>query len=200
MRPRNRLARAGFTLLEMTIGLVVVGLVLGNVVMMMGSSNDAYDRESSKANLELQLDQTLDRIVLALMSASRDSLDPGASNPAFHTALQFRQSLGVQDGEVQTSPQERIEFVVEGGEVIWREQPGEPDGRSVIWSRWTSQFLEGELLNGEDDNGNGLVDETGLSFVIEGSRVTVFLTLERTDSEGNRDVISRSAVVHCRNT
>jgi prepilin-type N-terminal cleavage/methylation domain-containing protein len=199
MRHRSGNSRGGFTLLEVMIGMVVVGLVLGNVVMMMGSSADAYDKQSSKANLELQLDQTLDRIVLALMSASRESLDPNESNPTFLTSLQFRQSLGVQDGAVVASVQERIELQVENGEVVWREKPEEPDERAVIWSRWASEFFQGELPNGVDDNGNGLIDETGLAFQIDGSRITVYLSVERVDADGERVVYSRSAVVHCRN-
>jgi prepilin-type N-terminal cleavage/methylation domain-containing protein len=201
MTPRlPRRARSGFTVIEMLIAMVVVGLVLGNVAMMVGSSNDAYERESAKANLEDQLTQTLDRIVLALMSASEDSLAPGAQSPAFHTSLEFRQSLGVQDGALIQGEPERIELVVEDGRVVWRERPDELDERSVIWTRWVRGFLEGEVPNGLDDNGNGLVDESGLAFVIEGSEVEVLLTLERVGSDGRSSTHSRTAIVHCRNT
>jgi prepilin-type N-terminal cleavage/methylation domain-containing protein len=197
-RPRSR--RAGFTLLEALIALTVVGLVLGNIVLVMRSSSEAYDEETSKASLELQLDQTLDRIVLALMAASAESLDPGAANPAFHDRMEYMQSLGVNDGELVFGAPERIEFRLQGGEVVWLERPGEPGERAATWSRWVRPFLEGEVPNGIDDNGNGLIDESGLSFVIEGTQVTVMLSLERSDARGRSAVYSRSAIVHCRNS
>lgn len=199
MRRRSFHARAGFTLLEVLIATVVVGLVLGNIVMMMRSSGDAYESESSKAQIELQLDQTLDRIVMALMGASTDSLDPSASNPAFHDRLEFQQSLGMQNGNLVFGAPERIELQLDDGQVIWREKPDQPDERSVTWSRWVRRFLEGELQNGIDDNGNGLVDESGLTFVIERTQVTVMLSMERIDNDGTRTTYSRSAIIHCRN-
>jgi type II secretory pathway pseudopilin PulG len=195
--PRH--SRSGFTLLEALIATVVVTLVLGNVVFVLGSSNKAYEKESSASSLELQLDQTLDRIVLALMGASLESLDPGAQNPVFHDQLEFTQRLGVQDGQAVDSVPERIEMVLEGGEVMWRESPDEPSERAVLWSRWVRRYLEGEVPNGIDDNGNGLVDESGLSFVIESSRITIYLSLERVDADGNRVTHSRNTIVHCRN-
>lgn len=196
---RAGLPRSGFTLLEMLIAVAVAGLILGNVAMVLGSSNKAFEKESSASALELQIDQTLDRIVLALMGASLEQLDPNAQLPAFHPQLEFVQSMGMQDGAVVESPPERIEMTLANGEVTWRENPGAPSERAVLWSRWARRYLEGEVPNGLDDNGNGLVDESGLAFVIDGSRLTVHLSLERPDSEGNLVAYSRSSVVHCRN-
>lgn len=142
----SRARRAGFTLLEMLIAVVVVGLILGNVGMVMRSSDAAYDDETALADLELQLDQTLDRIAVALMSASLQSLDPNAALPVFHTQLEFVQSLGVQDGLMITSEPERIELVVAEGRVVWTQQPGTGDERLIVWSRWVSEFLEGETI------------------------------------------------------
>jgi prepilin-type N-terminal cleavage/methylation domain-containing protein len=201
MSRRRSRTRAGMTLLEMLIALAVVGLVLGNVTMMVGSSSDAYEKEASKANLEDQLTQTLDRIVLALAGAGEDSLQPGTQSPSFHSSLEFRPSLGVQDGVVVRGDSERIELVVDDdGRVVWRERPEEMDGRTVTWTRWVRDFLEGEISNGIDDNGNGLVDESGLVFVIRGSEVEVMLTLQRGGASSESSTYSRTAIVHCRNS
>lgn len=200
MKRALRSARAGFTLLETLIALTVVGLVLGNIVMVTRSTSDAYDEEMSKASLELQLDQTLDRIALALMSASAASLQPGAANPAFHSTLSYAQNLGVQAGEVVHGAPERISLRIEGGEVVWIERPGEPGERMATWTRSVREFLEGERPNGIDDNGNGLVDESGLAFVIESGVVRVLLTLERNGRGGDSLTYTRESVVHCRNS
>lgn len=126
---RRTATRAGFTLLEILIALTVVGLVLGNIVMVMRSSSDAHDGETSRATLELQLDQTLDGIVLALMAASSESLEPGASAPAFHDRMEYMQSLGVNNGKLVLGAPERIEMRIDQGEIIWIENPGEVSER-----------------------------------------------------------------------
>jgi hypothetical protein len=54
--------------------------------------------------------------------------------------------------------------------------------------------------NGVDDNGNGLVDESGLTFISEGSSVTIWLSLERIGPENKPVTYSRKAVITCRNT
>lgn len=195
----SRALRRGFTLLEVLIALVVVGLIIGNVAMVMRSSDAAYDTETSMADLELQIDTTLDRIGVALMSASLASLDPNAAAPAFHTQLEFTQSLGVQDGEMVLGELERIELVVEDGRVVWKEKPNQIDERMIVWSRWVSEYLAGELKNGVDDNGNGVIDENGLVFVVQGRQVTVHLTLTKADAGGRELVQTRTTVITCRN-
>lgn len=192
--------RGGFTLLETLIALTVVGLVLGNIVMVTRSTSEAYDEEMSKASLELQLDQTLDRIALALMAASASSLQPGVATPAFHSTLSYAQSLGVQAGAVVHGAPERIALRIENGEVVWIERPGEPGERMATWTRSVREFLEGELPNGVDDNGNGLVDESGLAFVIEGSIVRVLITLEREGAGDRRLTYTRESLIRCRNS
>ena len=193
-------SRAGFTLIEALVAVSVAALILGNVAVMLSASNTGYEKESSRATLELQLDQTLDRITLALMSADLNSLNPGAPNPAFHTQLEFEQRLGVQNGVVVRGDPERIEYTLAAGEVVWKQRPEQENERSVVWNRWVRQFLEGELPNGVDDNGNGLVDESGLTFIIEGASVTIWLSLERIGPENKPVTYSRKAVITCRNT
>jgi hypothetical protein len=50
-----------------------------------------------------------------------------------------------------------------------------------------------------DDNGNDLLDETGLAFARDGSQVQVFLTVERTDERGERRPVARSLRIAPRN-
>jgi hypothetical protein len=109
------------------------------------------------------------------------------------------QNLGVQNGQVVLGDAESIELVVQGGQVLWRQRPDELDERMVVWTRWVAEYLDGELPNGVDDNGNGLTDETGLAFVVSGSQVEIFLCLERRGDDGQVVRHQRSAVVTCRN-
>jgi hypothetical protein len=74
--------------------------------------------------------------------------------------------------------------LVDEGAIVRRVNPGSADETSVVLVNWVRELLEGELPNGLDDNGNGLIDESGLSFEIDGDTITIRLTLERFDAEG----------------
>ncbi len=197
--PGRTRPRAGFSLLELLIALGVAGLIFANVGLVLRSGSESRERDATRGDLDVQIDRTLDRILLALMSANVDSLDPTAPSPSFQNALEYVQNLGVQNGEVVLGDAERIELVVNGGQVQWRQRPGELDERMVVWTRWVAQYLDGEQPNGVDDNGNGLIDETGLAFVVSGTQVEVFLCLERRGDDGEVVRHQRSAVVACRN-
>lgn len=189
----------GFSLLELLIALGVAGLIFANVGLVLRSGSESRERDATRGDLDVQIDRTLDRIALALMSANVESLDPTAPSPSFQNALEYVQNLGVQDGEVVLGDAERIELVVNGGQVQWRQRPGELDERMLVWTRWVAQYLDGEEPNGVDDNGNGLIDETGLAFVVSGTQVEIFLCLERRGDDGAVVRHQRSAVVACRN-
>lgn len=191
--------RGGFSLLELIIALGVAVLIFANVGLVLRSGAEQREAESIRGDLDVLIERTLDRISLALMSADVGSLDPTAPSPSFQSALEYVQNLGVQNGQVVLGDAESIELVVQGGQVLWRQRPDELDERMVVWTRWVAEYLDGELPNGVDDNGNGLTDETGLAFVVSGSRVEIFLCLERRGDDGQVVRHQRSAVVTCRN-
>lgn len=191
--------RAGFSLLELVIAIAVAALIFANVGLVMRSGSNSRERESVRGDLDVQLDRTLDRIALTLMSANAQSLDPSAPSPSFQSSLEYMQNLGVQNGLVVLGDPERIELIVNDGQVLWKQRPGELNERMVVWTRWVASYLDGESANGVDDNGNGLIDETGLAFVISGSQVEILLCLERRGEDGEVIRHQRSAVVACRN-
>jgi hypothetical protein len=67
-----------------------------------------------------------------------------------------------------------------------------------VWSTAVAALLEGELANGLDDNGNGLIDEPGLAFTVDGNDVTVLLTLEREVRGGRSIARTFTSTVRCR--
>lgn len=208
-RPAIR-RRGGFTLLEATIAITLLGIVGGAITLASKSSSDAMRTGSFLAEFDVQGAAAIKRIAESLSEATRDDVlpaAPAAVAPLSTTQLDFQTSEFVAPAVV-LSDWARVGFEYEGEElddgldnngnglvdegiVVLTEDRGLATERRVVLCRSVSEFLEGEEGdNGLDDNGNGLRDEGGLSFDFEGDRVTIRLTLQR---EGpGRFLITRS--------
>lgn len=192
-------SRAGFTLLEILIAGTILGLVMVNVSMVTETGSAAYQAGLFESTLEDEAEQTMDRITLAVMSSSEDAIDPVPIAPQNAWNIDYEVSLGIQGGQLVLGDPERIELVPGTGQVFWRKNPDLPEERSLVWSKSVPDLFEDEAPNGLDDNGNGLVDERGLSFDMEGSKITVRLELERPDPDGVVRRTVKVANVTCRN-
>ena len=191
--------RSGFSLLEVMITLALVGLVTSNLYMVLGQSSDAFGEKTYIHDTEVQARRTLDRITEALLGASRDTLYLTPQAPWSTSALNFESNLGVEAGEIVWGDPERIDLKIQGGQIVWAQNPGEVNENSVVWSKWVPALLEGEFLTGSDDNLNGLIDEGGLSFELNGESVVIRLTIEKTDTDGKKYTRTLESVVTCRN-
>ena len=193
----SRGRRAGFTLLELLIATAIFGLVLANVTMVSRTSQEAYRTGAFMGLLEEQAEQTMDRIEMAVMSSEHVDLAPAA--PLFASAIDYERSLGVEDGQMIFDDPERIELELGLGEVAWLQNPQTAQERRVVWTRHVPEYMQDEEPNAVDDNGNGLVDESGLSFDMEGKQVSIRLTLRREDSKARVYTRMIEARVTCRN-
>ncbi len=198
---RPRALQAGFTLLELVIALAIMALIMVNVSMVSRTGSQAARSGVFWQTLNDEADLTLDRISLALMSSSADNLYPVALSPAYTNEVTYSVSLGVEEGEMIESPPESISWneLEDRGRVLWQENPGLPNERSISWSNWVPTFFAGEVFNADDDNGNGLVDESGLAFDMVGDRVNIHLTVERTGPNGELTPATRTIEITCRN-
>lgn len=190
---------SGFSLIEVLITLALVGLVTSNLYMVLGQSSEAMGEKTHIHDTEVQARRTLDRITEALLGASRTTLYLTPQKPFSTSALNFESNLGVEQGQIVWGDPERIDLRIQDGEIVWLQNPGELDETSMVWSRWVPMLLEGEYLTGSDDNLNGLIDEAGLSFELDGESVIVRLTIEKTDTDGNTYTRTLERVVTCRN-
>lgn len=192
--------RAGFTALEAVFALALVAIVVTKVALVMDSASGAYQEESSRAALEDQARRVLDRIALAVMGSDREGLNPETFAPLSTNQLTYQVNLGVEDGQIVWSDPERITTDgPDNAQVVWLENPGALEERRIVWANIAREFLEGELQNGADDNQNGLVDESGLSFDIDGSKVSIRLTLTREGLDGRELVQTVETEATCRN-
>ena len=181
--------RAGFTLIEALIALALAAILVAKVTMVLSSATDASSDGAAALVLEDQARRVLDQIAFAVMRADREHLYPDPESPEFSREVTFRASLGVQGGVEVLADPERIGQSEAGRQVVWRQNPDLPEERRVAWCNVVRPFLLGEVENAVDDNENGLADETGLSFTLHGSAVTIRLCLERGD---DRDSLVRS--------
>lgn len=180
--------RAGFTAIELSVVLVLLVIVAIKAAMLFDFAAKSQIEDTAELALEDQARRTLDQVAFAVMGANRETLFPDPDSPNHDHRVWYEVSLGVEDGEVVWADPEEISGA--NSKVVWSQNPGQADERRVVWSNVVRPFLEGEIQNGQDDNGNGLIDEKGLNFTLQGNRVTIRLTLERAQPDG--DVITQS--------
>jgi prepilin-type N-terminal cleavage/methylation domain-containing protein len=221
MRRHAPQARGGFTLLELTIALVIFALLAANVHLVSRSGAAAVRAGALRSSLENELELTLDRITFALMSAQDSEIEGPVPAPMPSSFVRFAAVLGRDEsGNVLTGPTEQIAWTAhdvatgelgrserrnpsafrEGGRVTWTENADVSETRRITWSNAVPTAYMGEVDgNAEDDNGNDLLDEGGLAFAREGTEVRVLLTVERIDDRGQRQPVERSVRVAPRN-
>lgn len=176
---------SGTTLIEALIAMALVSLLslMGVLLVRMTRTSDSTD--ASSLELEDQAYRLLDRIAYAIVGTDKDKLFPDPVTPIHSSELTYEVVIGVEDGEVVWGDPERIGLAEENASrLLWNRNPGEEDEQRSVWCNVVRPFLVGELPNGVDDNGNGLVDEKGLSFTLQGNMVTIRITLERARREG----------------
>lgn len=191
--------RTGITVLEAVLALALISIVFMKIVTIVTSTARAAQRESAEILLEEQAQMLLERIARTIMGAYKESIQPGAEAPLADTAIQFQVHLGIENGEVIWDDPQRIALDEEESGVTWSRNPGTSEEQKAIWSRLVAEFLEGEIPDGMDNNNNGLIDERGLSFDLDGNAVTIRLTLLRTNSEGEQELKSVQTVIAVRN-
>lgn len=189
-------ARAGWTLVELLLAAGLTGLVMTKASLVLREAFGAAGRSTAAMHSEDQARALIERISLAIMGSDRDTLFPAAES-VHSSQIRYSMSLGLEAGELVWSDPEEIRL--DGTAVEWSENPGTVDERAVTWTTLVSPLLAGELVNGVDDNGNGLVDEEGLSFVLEGDSVTIRLTVRRPEVDGRTVEQTVESVVCIRN-
>jgi hypothetical protein len=177
-------SRSGLTVIELCVTLTLLALVTVKGVMILRMTNRSQASETADMDLEDSARRLLDRIAYAIMGSTRDRLFPDPESPIFSDSVEYVVSLGVEDGEVVWSDPDRISLDDAGKRVSCLEAVDTTHERETTWTNVARPFLEGELPNGIDDNGNGLVDERGLTFTLDGNSVHIELSMERPGLEG----------------
>jgi len=141
-------ARSGLTILEVTMASAFLMLVLGSLSAVTLSTQDSFNDGLSSARIESKAHRTVERVVKEILTAKRSGLVPVASvmdldvvgNAGFSTeTLTFQQLKGLPGGGSDWTPNAEIRF----------------------------EHSPTEIDNGVDDDGNGLVDEGHVVWIID---------------------------------
>ncbi len=121
----------GYTLLELVVGLTLLTILMGSVIMTTQRGIAAYRRSASNSSLDAKVNRALSRLARELVDAGGANLVPNPTPPLGGATLDFQRPVAWT-----------------GGAIVW--------GPTV---RFALELAPGELDNGIDDNGNGLIDE-----------------------------------------
>lgn len=129
-----RRRRLGLSLIEATIALSLTATVIAAVALSAQSASDTYQTEGVRAAVDTRAHHVLEQLVRELAEAERATLAPDPLPALATSTLTYRKSTGFAAGAATFGPWMRVELQLEAGEV----------------------------LDGLDNNGNGLADERAL--------------------------------------
>lgn len=213
MRTLSRIRRAaqrGFTLLELSIVIVVLATVLGSIAVVLQRSQGAYQQGMVEADVDGLATRACQRIVSEVFQANRATVTVNVPPPLGATGVDFSRAEGWAAGAMVNGALRRIRWVRdpadpdngldddgdglsdEGRIELWMDVAGAP-AESVVLASGVPELLEGEVTNGADDNGNAIADERGLCITFDAVNglVVVRVTLARRDAAGR--LVQRTA-------
>ena len=127
-----RRSRGGFTLIELVIATVIMSLILGTMGIVQMRARDASRAGMQREQVETTCRRALDRVTQELQGVVKSLIFPDPSTALGTSTITYQHPTGVSAAGV------------------------------VSWDLPSSLSLElepGEIDNGLDDNGNGLIDE-----------------------------------------
>jgi hypothetical protein len=197
----------GLTIVEMAITVTILSglaLVIGSVL---DAGLGAYRSTSPSAMAQLS-HRSVEKVTERIAFAGLATLAIGPEGAPDGSVLTFRACQGSdagtqvwgkpatigwepEPGDPEDGKDNDGDGFVDEGSVVLAINAGETDEHRVVLANGVARHLEGEKPNGLDDNGNGLVDERGLSFEIRDRAVHVRMTLVRRGRDGQ--VVTRTA-------
>lgn len=204
--------RGGFSVIELCVGILVLGVTLGSAAMVSTSSRQAYRFSMIETGLEQRLHSALRRAADELALTGEELIDPDPLPALFCADLQY-QHVTIDGADVVFGPLARVRCELEPGEtadgadedgdglvderrLVLVRNDGEPDEQLVVLANGVRFLGAGEELNGADDDGDGLVDEPGFWVERDGGVLDLRLTLQARGPGG--EILERSAATTVR--
>ncbi len=179
---------SGMTMVEMAVSCLVMALVFGSLAMALASSRTAFERGSRTMALEQDSSRVLRQVTDALRGADAASLPLVPPVPLSTGTFDFQTQQGFDGTTWSWSGPRRITFDPAAGTLSCIDDFGLATQTTTVWARGVPALFDGEIANGVDDNGNGLIDEGGFCVTREGNLLVVRVTL---DGQGPLDLDGR---------
>lgn len=197
----RRLREAGMTIVEMTISSAVLVVVLSIAATAILRAQRNASGVAVRVETERRSSAGIERLTSLLGDCAGSTVAGNVAPPSGASSMTFRDRIGWSGGSVVYGELTTIQWLpdpldaqngidddrdglVDEGRVVWQAGSG-GTLKSAVLIQNVANRLEGEIGgNNLDDNGNGLVDERGLSFVLEDGRLTIRLTIERRERDG----------------
>lgn len=208
-------SRSGMTMLEIMVSTAVLSVVMISVALVTKSSNSVYRTTQARDVLRQRSHSALNRIVDTISTASKSTFGATLAAPFGSSTIDFRTPTGLAGGVVSWTAPSRIAYQASAqpqgqtsghgaaldndGEIVLIRDAGTAKAVTTVLVSHVAAYLEGETANGKDDNGNGLVDERGLSFVLTGDQLTVRLTVADYDPDGQPVWVTSETQIRLRN-
>ena len=139
----KRPQRRGFTLVELMISATLLIVVLGGLGLALRRGMDLFQSTTTISELDTRTGRVLNRIVremrMALAATTTDLSTPDGAPKFWASSVDYRKAVDYVDGDPILGAPRRIVF----------------------------ELAAGELDNGVDDNGDGLVDEHRVVLVLD---------------------------------
>lgn len=201
--------RRGFSLVELMVTVAILSVIIAAIYSILFSSTKAYRTGVAKGKMEDDARLMVERIASLLTEASLATIDGDSATagiqqpiaPAGSREIMFQPSQGTDgNGNIVLGSLQGVFWQMDAGELdngLDDDRDGLIDEGQVLfgdaitfstsdWGYNVAEFLEGEIGgNLIDDNGNGLVDERGLSFQLQGNAVIIRMTIQTTDDHGD---------------
>jgi len=194
--------KAGFSLVEITLGIAVMGMVLGALAQIGVTTSGAFKTSASQLDMEIRARQSITRVLQELTGVIADTMeDDDPVNPAGASRFRFRTAVGrdangdpipgeFQRLEWQRDPAENDNGVdddgdglIDEGRLLLTRDAELGNATPVIICRNVAEFVQGEVPNGVDDNGNDITDEPGFVVRREGALLSIWLTVEEIEPQ-----------------
>ena len=137
-------------MVELLISALIMTSVLGAIGITVMAGSRSYEEGVARADVDGQARRLVSRIAEEFLTASRATLDDGAppwsggTEDEGDVEYRYRQVQGGAGGVAQLSPQRRVRL----------------------------DYAQGEIDDGADNNGNGLVDECRILLTLDTGTVT----------------------------
>ncbi len=210
-------SQGGFTLIELLITTALLGAVMGSAILFSVSSSQLHREASMRATAQTKARRILDRIVSEIAYAERDSLLPDATGGSGTNDIRFNRIEGMVGGVAvpgvtmrlwrepsPTDPDDGIDNdgngLIDEGRLVLVRDDGGPAERSTVLVNTVRELFEGEARgNLVDENGNGVIDESGFFVHSNANLLTIGISIDECGLDGTSVVASVTATIAFRN-